>query len=962
MKKILFVISFSLAFNSFHCQFQEQWHTTINGQGDYSDRYTCIVQDDAGNIYVGGSTMNPNHNSDFLVAKYSSSGSLQWLKTWNGLGDGPDEANAIAINGNQIIVAGYINNPFVGNDYFTIALDQNGDSLWASTYNDSQYNQYDQINAIAIDGVGNIIVTGESDRDPTNVSNDDFLTVKYNSSGSLLWTKRFNNVGNATDRAVAVVTDTNNNIYVAGRTDNGNDDDYAIIKYDEAGNVVWTQFVDNGGTDRATAMGIDASNNVYVTGRSSNGNDDDFRTVKISPSGLTLWNMTYDFVEDDRADYISVNANGDVSVAGRSDANATLTVNYNFRVVTYNSNGQQQWTATYDGAGSNDDIVRGVTLSDNGTVYVTGYADADPTGNIQNDIVSIRYDGSNAAIWTKVYAGTGLNNDESNACLIASNGNLTIAAQSENTSGQRNALLLQYDSSGNVSLDQQYNGFGDNSENVRALITDASGNIYVAGYMVSKDTDRNMFVCKINQTGDTLWTNQFSGTLIGSDDEANCIALNTDGSVVIGGYAKNNGSSSDIIVRKFSTNGQLLWSTSYNGVANESDRAYDIVTDASGNVYITGKTDINPSPIVANDQVITIKYNANGVQQWAMTYDGGTGLDRGKFIKLSPSGSIYVGGKRSINGQDDYLIIKYNANGQQMWANSYDNAGGNDEPNDMELDVNENIYLTGGSETTLGSAIHDFFTLGVDAQGNEIFSSLYAGDAGGDDVAEALSIVSGYICIAGYSDVVSEDGNSNDCVTICYESNGQTAWLASYDGSGTDDIADDISIDANGIVGVICHSNTAIAPSIQYDLHVMAYDITDGNLIQETVFNLSDSMDVANVMLNETGSVYLGGSTWSVEGQRDILVVKYNLTVGIEEVSSFDFELFPEPCQDFIHVSVSGTDKYSMSIFDLTGNEVSSGTVFPGLNRIDLSGISGGQYLLRLNNNKESVTRKIIKL
>lgn len=80
------------------------------------------------------------------------------------------------------------------------------------------------------------------------------------------------------------MTDSNS-LYVTGRTDNGNDDDYLTIKYDANGNEIWTQVVDNGGMDRAKGMGNDSTGNIYVTGRRNNGNDDDFFTIKYGPNG-----------------------------------------------------------------------------------------------------------------------------------------------------------------------------------------------------------------------------------------------------------------------------------------------------------------------------------------------------------------------------------------------------------------------------------------------------------------------------------------------------------------------------------------------------------------------------------------------------------------------------------------------------------------------------------------------------
>ncbi len=964
MNKIFTSFLFFISAHVVSAQFAEQWHTTINGQGDFSDRYTCLAQDNLGNVYLGGSTMNLNRNSDFMVAKYASNGALLWLKTWNGLGNGPDEANAIAVNASGVVATGYINNPQVGNDFFTIALSADGDSLWAAVYNDTQFNQYEQANAIAIDNSGNVLVTGESDRDPTSNSNDDFLTVKYSSEGTFLWAQRFNDLGNATDRAAAIKTGSNGDVYVAGRSDNGNDDDYAILKYNQSGTLQWSQFIDNGGTDRATGMGMDSQENIYITGRSDNGNDDDFRTVKINSSGLVLWSVAYDNVEDDRADYISVTPAGDFIVAGRSDNQATAILNYVFRVVMYNSSGQQQWTAFYDGPVQNsDDIVRGVSLATDGSAYVTGYSDADGTAVIQNDIVTIRYNSGGSVSWINTYAGINQQQDLSNACLLASSGNVFVAGSSENSSAQLDALILQYNPAGELVMEESYDGYGDNSENVRKIITDATGNVYVAGYMVSKDTDRNMFVAKLDASGDTLWTRQFTGTLFGSDEEANGIAIAPDGGVVIGGYTKNTGTGSDVTVRKYSSSGVLLWSSFYNGSVNESDRSFDLALDATGNVYITGKTDIDVSPLITNDQVLTIKYNTAGVQQWLAVYDGGSGIDRGEFIQVAANGNVYVGGKRSVNGNDDFLIIKYNNAGQQQWAQSFAGPGGKDEPFDMEIDADENVFLTGASEMVPGMDVNDYFTIGVGADGVVFLNESYNGLGDGNDVAEGIEVRNSKVYITGFSDTQIGADVSNDCVTICYDYSGSQLWMQSFSlSAGSDDIGDDLTVAAEGSVVVTCHSNTGTSENIDYALNTIAYNPDNGELQQQTTLSVSDSLDVANVIHADANGIYLGGSTWSATDQRDILVVKYDLNVGVAEMRRRQlFDVYPNPCVDEVCIRANNTEGFELNLTDAEGKLILMQKVNSSSCQLDVSALPAGAYFITIGNAQSNTTKKIIK-
>src|SRR5215510_10840882 len=104
--------------------------------------------------------------------------------------------------------------------------------------------KYDNGNARAmtIDAAGNIYITGPGDGGKkTGV---DFLTVKYNSSGGLVWAARYNySVTNGEDWPYAIAVDGSANVYVTGRsvtsTGKVTNYDYATVKYNSSGTQVW---------------------------------------------------------------------------------------------------------------------------------------------------------------------------------------------------------------------------------------------------------------------------------------------------------------------------------------------------------------------------------------------------------------------------------------------------------------------------------------------------------------------------------------------------------------------------------------------------------------------------------------------------------------------------------------------------------------------------------------------------
>ena len=100
--KIYYVLLFVLLTSLANGQITQQWVATYNGSGDYNDRYTCMATDASGNFYLGGSTINPDVNKDYLVVKLNSSGTELWRKELNWTSNGPDEVLSIAVDANSV--------------------------------------------------------------------------------------------------------------------------------------------------------------------------------------------------------------------------------------------------------------------------------------------------------------------------------------------------------------------------------------------------------------------------------------------------------------------------------------------------------------------------------------------------------------------------------------------------------------------------------------------------------------------------------------------------------------------------------------------------------------------------------------------------------------------------------------------------------------------------------------------
>jgi hypothetical protein len=205
----------------------EKWVARYNGADTSEDRAQDIEVDSSGNVYVTGYSIGSGTEYDYATIKYNTNGKQLWVKRYNGPGNADDGALTIAVDGSgNAYVTGWSSRSGTDYDYATIKYDTNGKQLWVKRYNGPGSGK-DIVQNIAVDGSGNVYVTGDSE----GLGNDyDYATIKYNTNGKQLWVKRYNGTGKGADEAIAV--DGTGNVCVTGQSKgSGTGFDFATIKY-----------------------------------------------------------------------------------------------------------------------------------------------------------------------------------------------------------------------------------------------------------------------------------------------------------------------------------------------------------------------------------------------------------------------------------------------------------------------------------------------------------------------------------------------------------------------------------------------------------------------------------------------------------------------------------------------------------------------------------------------------------
>jgi hypothetical protein len=309
------------------------WEKRYNGTGNGADQGVRVAVDKVGNVMVTGLSTGAEGNADFYTAKYAAAdGSLLWEHRYNGPGNRGDEPRSIALdgNGNVVVTGKSADSSGIFECYTVKYASATGSTLWEQRYN-GLGGWHDFGNAVAVDSIGNVVICGQS-----AASNGiyDFYTAKYAAAnGALVWEKRYGAV--TQDGAVDVALDANNDVVVTGSSGG-----YYTAKYAAAdGSLIWEQSYicpDTASSAHAFALALDSRGNAVVTGRHY-GLVRGYYTAKYAAAdGSLIWGKEYS------AD-ISINAGVDVAVdigdnvivTGYSDGGSGPVIDYNFYTVKF---------------------------------------------------------------------------------------------------------------------------------------------------------------------------------------------------------------------------------------------------------------------------------------------------------------------------------------------------------------------------------------------------------------------------------------------------------------------------------------------------------------------------------------------------------------------------------------------------------------------------------------------------
>jgi putative intracellular protease/amidase len=323
---------------------------------------------------------------------------------------------------------------------------------------------------------------------------------------------------------------------------------------------------------------------------------------------------------------------------------------------------------------------------------------------------------------------------------------------------------------------------GSEADGARGVCLCPDGGFLIIGYTFSHGTgDADVLVVRTDREGNMIWSRTYGGAGTEYGNGGTCLA---DGYLVVGYTTSFGSGSKDVYLVKLDGDGREVWSQTYGGPSWDVGLAVCAAND--DHYFVCGYTH---SFGKGEEDVYLIKTDRSGKEIWSKTY-GGERLDMGNSVCLADKDGLLIGATSgSFSKNTDFLLIRTDAQGNELWIKSYGAEGprghGFDWCNTLISERDGGALLAGYTDC---QDVMDIHVIKTDREGKEIWSRTL-GNKPFYDFGNALhETVDGDFLVIGTTKSILKNENiyDNDIYLVRMDPQGNIVEEKRLSGSGLD--------------------------------------------------------------------------------------------------------------------------------------------------------------------------------
>jgi hypothetical protein len=972
----------------------QQWTRSINGGANADDQSLFIGLDNSSNVYVSSEVADTSASmlSGYLT-KYNASGAQQWQKVQNaGSNTSVTPVELIVDNvGNNYLGVHFLTNSSTG--YTMLYKHSAGGSPVYGTAIDFPAENDNELNDIYVDAntnlyaAGRLPYTGKLFFAKLNASGSATISADFDHNGNFdfyakagivaepsgffnvistsvrIYNARFSNTGtflyegvysgssNTSDQAVKVIAQGSSAVYGLGYVTNDNSGADAVIsKYDNEGNILWQNIIDNNlGNDEAFDMARDSVYNIYLAKRINGGSE----LIKFDSIGSPVW--TY---SGSQVYHKVMVANGGNSYLA-SNESGTVTAADHFVVAKLDPSGSLVYQSPSISYQMGYNLQLGsMNVDNNERIIAGGYYTYDQNGPNQKVVALLeKYSTSGNLLWQKHISlpdstsANAMSNTNIKKILVDSTNDIYVCGNTWGNSGfgQYTTFVDKYNGNGTLQWHQLYN-MGGSHEIAADMKFLSNGQL-----VVLTGTLGSVVIKKLNpNNGNIVWE---TPVYIGPSTEGASLQVDSNDDIFFSGQGLVGSGPSlrDIVLGKISSSGNLYWTLTKAGSAVENDFAAHIDVTNTGRIYMAASM-ANSSGSGKDFSVLKFC----DIPQHTLTVSGATqNICAGSTVTMSATGgSTYLWS--DLTTSNDTLIAS--ATGD-YFCTSYkpDGCFKNSDTIHVELktppstpqiclvtvdSLSTHNIIAWDKASITGATAFNIYREDVTNIYSYIGTVLYDSLSEFHDYGADPNVTTKRYKITAIDSCGQESPMSNYHNTIYIVSNGsgQFSWNPIYTIENSPNPVTQYLLMREDVAGSGVWNQVAATAGTQFIVNDPNYaSFPTGRWRVETDWSISCTP--------VRGAINTSRSN-----------IKSPSSVGLDEANAAaEFSMSPNPATNQLTVKTGMRGKTTVSIYNALGQKVLCSALESGETTINIEHLEAGTYFVEVTGEQRKTTKKLIK-